>query len=428
MAETISKDLKKRGFRFCGPTIVYAFMQACGLVNDHMVTCHRHDASWRRPAAEVMAARKPAEPRAWQRMLSGRRLDLLNPSPLDIEIEDIAHGLARVARWNGQTKGPHAFSVAQHCLLVEALLVHSKTTISTATRRLAALLHDAPEYVIGDMISPFKAALGLDYKVFELKLLAAIHLRFGLPAKTSDTLTRKIKKADRIAAYLEATQLAGFSLDEARSSSGGPPGSMARAASMRCAPLRPMMRKRHMCVNSSSSRRVHMEIIVSPLAAVQLLVNRHKVSHVVSLLGPETPHRDFHRHCRCQSPQAHLSRHSLAGGRLHRAACAIMSRTLITFLKAREGEDPMLIHCWAGISRSTASAFTAMCLYNPRCRRIQAGAAVALALACGDTQPAHRRLCRRYTGAPGPHGRCRRCDRARRRRLSKASFSSGRCC
>jgi len=61
------------------------------------------------------------EPRAWQRMLSGRRLDLLNPSPLDIEIEDIAHGLARVARWNGQTTGDHAFSVAEHCLLVETI-------------------------------------------------------------------------------------------------------------------------------------------------------------------------------------------------------------------------------------------------------------------------------------------------------------------
>ena len=114
-------------------------------------------------------------------MLSGRRLDLLNPSPLDIEIEDIAHGLARVARWNGQTKGAHAFSVAQHCLLVEALIAHAEKNLDRQAR-LAALLHDAPEYVIGDMISPFKAALGVDYRAFENKLLAAIHLRFGLPA------------------------------------------------------------------------------------------------------------------------------------------------------------------------------------------------------------------------------------------------------
>jgi 5'-deoxynucleotidase YfbR-like HD superfamily hydrolase len=169
-------------------------------------------------------ARRPAdEPRAWQRMLSGRRLDLLDPSPLDIEIEDIAHGLARVARWNGQTKGPHAFSVAQHCLLVEALLVHAEDNLDRHAR-LAALLHDAPEYVIGDMISPFKAALGVDYKAFESKLQAAIHLRFGLPPKTSELLTGKIKKADRIAAYLEATQLAGFSLVEAARFFGRPSG------------------------------------------------------------------------------------------------------------------------------------------------------------------------------------------------------------
>ena len=175
-----------------------------------------------------MARRASAEPRAWQRMLSGRRLDLLDPSPLDIEIEDIAHGLARVARWNGQTKGPHAFSVAQHCLLVEALLVHEEDNLDRQAR-LAALLHDAPEYVIGDMISPFKAALGVDYKAFELKLLSAIHLRFGLPAKTSEMLTKKIKKADRIAAYLEATQLAGFSLAEAAKFFGRPGSNLAGA-------------------------------------------------------------------------------------------------------------------------------------------------------------------------------------------------------
>jgi 5'-deoxynucleotidase YfbR-like HD superfamily hydrolase len=163
------------------------------------------------------------EPRAWQRMLSGRRLDLLNPSPLDIEIEDIAHGLARVARWNGQTKGDHALSVAQHCLLVEAIVSHHDKTLDR-TARLAALLHDAPEYVIGDMISPFKAALGVDYKAFERKLLAAIHLRFGLPAKTSEKLEKKIKSADRNAAFLEATQLAGFDLAEAAKFFGVPKG------------------------------------------------------------------------------------------------------------------------------------------------------------------------------------------------------------
>jgi uncharacterized protein len=155
-----------------------------------------------------------APPRAWQRMLSGRRLDLLDPSPLDIEIEDIAHGLARVARWNGQTRGDHAFSVAQHSLLVERLLRQLEPGLARADA-LAALLHDAPEYVIGDMISPFKAALGLDYKAFELKLLAAVHLRFGLQPAVPVALQTRIKRADRIAAYLEAVQLAGFEVAEA---------------------------------------------------------------------------------------------------------------------------------------------------------------------------------------------------------------------
>lgn len=154
-------------------------------------------------------------------MLSGRRLDLLDPSPVDIEIEDIAHGLARVARWNGQTKGKHAFSVAQHCLLVESLVRQMKPRL-THEWLLAALLHDAPEYVVGDLISPFKAAVGIDYKRFELRLLAAIHIRFGLPPNNPDELTRLIKRADRAAAYAEATGLAGFSAAEAKRYFGSP--------------------------------------------------------------------------------------------------------------------------------------------------------------------------------------------------------------
>jgi uncharacterized protein len=152
--------------------------------------------------------------RAWQRMLSGRRLDLLDPSPLDVEIEDIAHGLARVARWNGQTSGAHIFSVAQHSLLVETI-AHQRANLDR-TSRLGVLLHDAPEYVIGDMISPFKAVIGDAYKAVEARLLSAIHLRFGLPPVLPTELTMLIKAADRSAAYLEATRLAGFSLDEAR--------------------------------------------------------------------------------------------------------------------------------------------------------------------------------------------------------------------
>src|SRR5262245_53655502 len=158
--------------------------------------------------------RARAAPRAWQRMLSGRRLDLLDPSPLDVEIEDIAHGLARVARWNGQTVGSHIFSVAQHTLLVEAI---ARRQVGHLDRRLALalLLHDAPEYVIGDMITPFKAVIGGTYKAIEKRLLTAIHLRFGLPAELPAEVRRVIKAADAGAAFLEATKLAGFATEEA---------------------------------------------------------------------------------------------------------------------------------------------------------------------------------------------------------------------
>ncbi len=164
----------------------------------------------------------PGSPRAWQRMLSGRRLDLLDPSPLDIEIEDIAHGLARVARWNGQTTGEHAFSVAQHSVLVESLVGRLWSTTS-ASDLLGALLHDAPEYVIGDMISPFKTALGVDYRQFEARLEAAIRLRFGLTPHMSDDAKARVKQADQCAAFFEATRLAGFDIDEALNFFGHPP-------------------------------------------------------------------------------------------------------------------------------------------------------------------------------------------------------------
>ena len=172
--------------------------------------------------AKALRKARDMAPRAWQRMLSGRRLDLLHPSPFDIEIEDIAHGLARVARWNGQTVGEHAFSVAQHSLVVEEICVHLDPAMSPGWR-LAALLHDAPEYVIGDMISPFKAALGFDYKSFEHGLETAIHLRFGLPPTPPAAVKALIKRADQVSAYFEAVQLAGFSVGEARNLFGEAP-------------------------------------------------------------------------------------------------------------------------------------------------------------------------------------------------------------
>ncbi len=154
------------------------------------------------------------QPRAWQRMLSGRRLDLLDPTPVDIEIGDIAHGLAFVARWNGQTRGDHPYSVAEHSLLVEALF--SRRDPQADPRwKLAALLHDAPEYVIGDMISPVKAAVGPEYEALDDRLAAAIHIRFGLPAALPVRVKRAIKAADRVSAWMEAVQIAGFSDVEA---------------------------------------------------------------------------------------------------------------------------------------------------------------------------------------------------------------------
>jgi uncharacterized protein len=161
-------------------------------------------------------------PRAWQRMLSGRRLDLLDPAAIDIEIDDIALGLSRVARWNGQTTGEYGFSVAQHCLVVDDICQHLKPSLSPA-HRLMALLHDAPEYVIGDMISPFKAALGFDYHRFEAHLEQAIFIRFDLPALMPADIKRVIKQADHACAYFEATQLAGFTDAEARQYFGMPP-------------------------------------------------------------------------------------------------------------------------------------------------------------------------------------------------------------
>lgn len=162
------------------------------------------------------------KPSAWQRMLSGRRLDLLDPTPVDIEIDDIAHGLAFIARWNGQTRGDYPYSVAEHSLLVEKIFSRQFPEAS-AKWRLAALLHDAPEYVIGDMIGPVKSAVGPGYGELDERLVAAIHQRFGLPNPLPQRIKAKIKKADKLSAWLEATQLAGFTETEANKFFGRPP-------------------------------------------------------------------------------------------------------------------------------------------------------------------------------------------------------------
>jgi 5'-deoxynucleotidase YfbR-like HD superfamily hydrolase len=177
----------------------------------------------------------PKQARAWQRMLSGRRLDLLDPTPVDIEIEDIAHGLAFVARWNGQTVGDWPYSVAEHSLLVEQIFARSDPD-APARWRLAALLHDAPEYVIGDMISPVKSAVGPGYGALDERLAAAVHLRFGLPAVIPQKVKKEIKRADRISAWLEATQIAGFAREEADRFFGAPDFGVIRELEIRLRP------------------------------------------------------------------------------------------------------------------------------------------------------------------------------------------------
>ena len=174
-------------------------------------------------------------PRAWQRMLSGRRLDLLDPTPMDIEVEDIAHGLAFVARWNGQTRGDWPYSVAEHSLLVEDIFSQQNPGIAPRWQ-LAALLHDAPEYVIGDMISPVKSAIGAQYGELDARLTAAIHLRFGLPAQLPVAIKKAIKAADKISAWAEAVQIAGFSEGEADKLFGRPDSALMRRLVIRLEP------------------------------------------------------------------------------------------------------------------------------------------------------------------------------------------------
>ena len=163
---------------------------------------------------KIVKPLKKINQRAWQRMLSGRKLDILSPSPFDIEIEDIALGLSRVTRWNGQTIGKHPYSVAQHSVLVEKLFNIEYPDLDKKWN-LAALLHDAPEYVIGDLITPFKYALNNSYRFVEDNLMKAIYLRFGLPALLPKNIEYKIKKIDKALAWFEAIDLAGYKEKEA---------------------------------------------------------------------------------------------------------------------------------------------------------------------------------------------------------------------
>ena len=235
------------------------------------------------------------------------RLDLLDPSPLDIEIEDIAHGLARVARWNGQTKGDHAFSVAQHCVLVERHRHPHVNRHLDRPARLAALLHDAPEYVVGDMISPFKAALGLDYKAFEKRLLAAIHMRFGLPPATPEKLEAAIKKADRVAAYLEATQLAGFSIPEAEKFFGRPKGARRRGLAEIPPPETAAAHRSRGALSQGLPEAEQSMIIVCPLNKAEALVQQHGACACHQPARPRHAAPPLRRRDARPAPASHLS-------------------------------------------------------------------------------------------------------------------------
>ena len=330
----------------------------------------------------------PGAPRAWQRMLSGRRLDLLDPSPLDVEIEDIAHGLARVARWNGQTEGPNIYSVAQHSLLVETI-ARQRARLDRR-RRLAVLLHDAPEYVIGDMISPFKAVIGDAYQAVEARLLAAVHLRFGLAPVLPDDLVHLIKAADRSAAYLEATRLAGFSSAEARRFSAKRPNSrpsssatisrlgrrrLPRNATSIALPGLPghdrACRPEAQTCQDSSLRNVWTPtastipmIHVCSLARLHDTVEESGALHVVTLLKDTD---------RVERPKGVLPANHLVLGMDditmpmdgYTIPCDEHVSRLIEFVRGWGRAKPLVVHCFAGISRSTAGAFVAACTLNP---------------------------------------------------------------
>ena len=375
-------------------------------------------------------------------MLSGRRLDLLDPSPLDVEMEDIAHGLARVARWNGQTEGAHIFSVAQHSLLVEAL-ARAKVPRLDAKGRLAVLLHDAPEFVIGDMISPFKAVIGDRYKAVERRLLAAIHLRFGLPVKLTDELQALIKAADRSAAYLEATQARRFrhhgsaqvlrraaqvlGHHRARLShalAGGHGGSPLQGA------VRETDARLRLFITGRAGHRYDARIgidkaimiHVCSLARLYATVDETGARHIVTLLRL-TDRVERPRHI---APENHLvlavddisapMEGYTAPGEEHVAR-------LIDFAGTWDRKTPMVVHCFAGISRSTAGAFVAACAINPERDEVRYRAGDPPRVEDRAAERAHRLHRRPPAEARRPHGAGGRDPRPRRSGDGRPSVS-----
>jgi predicted protein tyrosine phosphatase/5'-deoxynucleotidase YfbR-like HD superfamily hydrolase len=333
----------------------------------------------------------------------------LDPSPLDVEMEDIAHGLARVARWNGQTEGAHIFSVAQHSLLVETIARHRSQLDRQG--RLAVLLHDAPEYVIGDMISPFKAVIGNNYKEVEARLLAAIYLRFGLPAEPTAELLKVTKIADQAAAWLEATKLAGFSVPEATRFFGKPPAlSMVTLRDY----LTPWPAETAETLSGTICAAVRPDIFATRIA-------RYTERHGDSRLLPVPPASNGRGDRRATSRRFCATSISAAADSITADRHLVLGMddipepadgyiapgenhvaTLIAFARAWDRSAPLVVHCYAGISRSTAGAFVTACALNPG--RAEASIAQEYGGARnGLAQPPHRLDCRRF--AFGRNGR-----------------------
>jgi 5'-deoxynucleotidase YfbR-like HD superfamily hydrolase len=156
-------------------------------------------------------------PRVFQRMRSGRRLHLLDPSPVDVEISDAIYGISRQMRWNGQTTGEVGFTVAQHSVTVEAIFTAMVWPKAPVEARLAALVHDLAEWVLSDLSTPVKAVIkAAGYGELEQRVDRAIRLRIGLPAVLPEAWIDPLKRADRIAGVTEAVRLAGWSEADAR--------------------------------------------------------------------------------------------------------------------------------------------------------------------------------------------------------------------
>lgn len=124
----------------------------------------------------------------------GKYIDLLDPDPSVIEIEEIAHRLSNICRWLGGTK--YHYSVAQHSSIICDLVPKDIA--------MQALLHDATEAYMGDLVTPLKVHFP-DFAKMEDNLWAAIADKFGLPRE----LDPRIRAADKRIGLTEKKYLLG---------------------------------------------------------------------------------------------------------------------------------------------------------------------------------------------------------------------------